>query len=187
MYKMNLLIKFIVTVLTIAIVILTNNRIVLWLLLVLLSFYNLLKNKSKKLLLIDLILVILLGLSTNHYICLLLFKLLLIFNFSITVLKSVTYNDFKDVFKQNVSSKTYFYEDNFDKVVKRINDKKNAIYDKDISIDHKIESDLERLYLQSKIRYDGLYKKNKWDNWSKIDILILLFVVIVFIILFILR
>ena len=187
MYKVNILIKFIALLLTIAIVLLTNNRIILWLLLVLLTFYNVFKNKSKKLLLIDLILIVLLGLSTNIEICLILFKFLFIFNLLITFYKSLTYDDKKSIFKKDTSTRTNYYEKNFDRIVKNIEDKRKNIYDNDVSIDDRIESDLERSYLQSKIRYYGLYKKDRWYNWNRIDTLILLFVLVVFVTLFILR
>lgn len=184
MYKMNLLLKFIIVILTIALVVIINNRIILWLLLVLLTFYNLLKNK--KLLLIDFVLVILLGLSTSNIIYLLLFKILFIFNYLITVYKGLTTDEKKILVRENSSAKIDYFEKSFERVVKNINEKKIGLYDDELSIDKKIEKDLERSYLQARIRYYGL-SNNKWYNWNRIDTLVLLLFLVIFVIMFILR
>ena len=187
MYKMNSLLKFIVAILTIAIIVITNNRIILWLLLVLLTFYNFLKNKSKLLVFIDLILVVLLGLSTEKEIFLLIFKAIFIVNYLLTIYKSLSLKDKKNLVRENRSLKHNYYEENFDRIVRNINEKKELMYDKDVSIDYKIERDLERAYLQSRIRYNTISKKNKWYNWNKIDTMVLFLYLILFVILFILR
>ena len=184
---MNILLRFITTILTIAIVMLANNRIVLWVLLVLLTFYNLLKSKNKKLLLIDLILVILLGLSTKDDIYLLVFKIIFIIDFLLTTYDRLTSLDENNLINRKNSIKEDYFENSFDRVVKRINDKKETMYDSSVSIDDRIKKDLERSYLQSKIRYYGLSSKNKCYNWNIKDTLVLLIFLIVFVILFILR
>ena len=185
MYKMNILLKFIFVILTISIVVITNNRIELWLMLLLLSIYNLHKNKKISIF-VDLLLVLLLGFSTNYEICLLLFKILFIINFIITIFNSLSLEEKKLLVRENTSSKLDFYEENFDRIVKNINERKMNIYDEGVSIDNRIERDLERSYLQSKIRFNNS-NKNNYYKWNKIDSLFLLFFIVVFVILFILR
>ena len=180
---MNILLKYIFTVLTIAIVVITNNRIILWLFLLLLTFYNLYKDK-KILLIFDLILVILLGLSKESEMCLIGFKVLYIFNYILTICNSIDKESFIGIRK---STKIDYFENNFDKVVERINEKKQELYDEDVSIDNRIERDLDRSYLQAKIRYYNYTSKKKWYNWNRIDTLVLMIILIVFVLLFILR
>ena len=84
MYKMNILLKFIFTLLTISIVVITNNRIILWLFLLLLTFYNLYKYKKISLF-VCFILIPLLGFSKDNEIFLLIFKLIFIVNFLLTL------------------------------------------------------------------------------------------------------
>lgn len=187
MYKMNLLLKFIITILFISIIVIANNRIVLWLLLFLLTFYNLYKYKKISLF-IDLLLVLLLGFSTQNEICLLVFKLLFIINILITVYYTLNMEEKLLLINEKTSEKQKYFENNFDRIVNNIKERKNSLYDEDTSIDSKIERDLERNYLQSKIRYYNISNSNnKYYNWNRIDILILIFVIIVFVILFILR
>lgn len=181
MYKMNILLKFIFTLLTIAIVFITNNRIILWLFLLLLTFYNLYKDK-KILLVIDIILIILLGLSKDNEIFLISFKIIYIINYILTVCNSLTFD-----IGIGKSTKINYFENNFDKIVERINENKNKLYDESVSIDNKIETDLERNYLQSKIRYYNYSSKSKWYNWNRIDTLVLIIILIIFVLLFILR
>ena len=186
MYKMNSLILFIFTLLTLTIVIIADNRIILWLLLVILTFYNLHKNKKVSFF-IDLILVLLLGLSKDNEMYLIMFKLIYILNFIITIYNYVLSNNLLFLINRKRSTKLNYYNDNFEKIVEKINNKKKELYDDDVSIDDRIEKELERSYLQSRIRYYSLYKKNKCYNWNRIDTLVLLFILVVFIILFILR
>lgn len=187
MYKMNLLLKFIIVILTLAIVAISNNRIVLWLLLFVLTFYNFFKN-NKVLLFIDLVLVFLLGLSTKTDVGLILFKIIFIINYLITVYLSLSLEDKKVLVKENHSEKEKYFEDNFDKIVKNINEKKNKLYDKETPIDGKIERELERKYLQSRIRYYGInFSNNSFYKWTKIDTMILLLAVVLFALFFILR
>ena len=180
MYKMNILLKFIVALLTIATVVITNNRIILWFLLVLLTFYNLFKSNNKLLIVIDLVLIVLLGMSTNIEICLLIFKIIFILNYLFTIYKNI-------FIKNNKSSKLDYYEENFDRIVKEIKQNKELMYDEDVSIDNKLERDLERSYLQSRIRYNTISKKNRWYNWNRIDTIVLLLYLAIFIVVFILR
>ena len=186
MYRINILLKIIITLLVVTIVVITNNRIILWLLLFLMSLYHL--NNLKSLLVIDLILVLLLGFSVNYDICLLFFKLLFIIDYLITFYKKLSLEDKKFLFRKKTTLKMMYYEDNFDKIIDRINENKNRLYDSDVSIDKKVEDELSRNYLQARIRFYGSsLKKQKKIKWNRIDTLILLFSIVVFIILFLLR
>ena len=186
MYKMNRLLKIIVAILILTTIVIVNNRIILWLLLFVLSFYHL--HKHKKLLVIDLVLVFLLGLSVNNDISLLIFKIIFIVDFIITYYFTMSKNDKKITFRKKTTLKKMYYNDNFDRIVSRINEKKIELYDEDVSIDSKIEQALARDYLQARIRYYGYSSKKKnRSNWNRIDTLILLFSIILFILFFILR
>ena len=185
MYKMSLLLKIIIAILIIVTVVITNNKIILWLLLFIMSLYHLRKNK--KLLTIDLILVLLLGFSVNYDICLLIFKIIFIIDFIITFYKSLSLDEKKILFRKKTTSKMMYCEDIFDKIVYRINEKKNIMYDEDVSIDKKVENDLARSYLQARIRFYEKEPKKKKIKWNRIDTLILLLAIIIFLIFFILR
>ena len=185
MYKMNILLKFIISILTIFIVAITGNRIILWFLLFIVSLYNLHK-KEYLLLAFDLVLVLFLGLSKDNELALLLFKLGFIYIFLITIYYTLSKKDLL-IIKKN-SSKEKYFESNYKRIINNINDKKEKYYGEDVSINDKIEVDLNRQYLQSKIRFNDFYKsKSRINTWNKIDTLILIFCIIVFIIMFILR
>jgi hypothetical protein len=97
-------------------------------------------------------------------------------------------NEKKQIFRKKTTAKKMYYEDNFDKIVNRINERKNKLYDEEVSIDNKIEESLARSYLQARIRYYGYASKKKYNNtWNRIDTLIVLFSIVLFIIFFILR
>ena len=183
---MNILLKFIFTLLTISIVVITNNRIILWLFLLLLTFYNLYKYKKISLF-VCFILIPLLGFSKDNEIFLLIFKLIFIVNFLLTIYNNLTDDDKRLLVKEKRTTKLDFFENNFERIVKNIKEKKQELYDEDVSIDDRIENDLERQYLQARIRYYNYNSKKKWYNWNRIDTLVLLLLLIVFVILFILR
>ena len=190
MYKMSLLLKFILVVFTVATVVLTGNRIILWFLLFLLTFYNLYK-KKRLLLILDLLLVLFLGLSTSNELALLIFKIGYICTFLVTVIDRLSQEEVLNILRitnRKKSAKIEYFEDNFDRVVERAKIRKTKFYNEEVSIDNEIERSLDRNYLQSKIRYYGIYNSgNKVYNWNRIDTLILLFAIVVFVILFILR
>lgn len=186
MYKMNILLKFIFVILTISIVVITNNRIVLWLMLLLLTYYNLYKNKKLSLL-IDLILVILLGFSKDSYTFLIIFKILFIINFIITIYNSLSIDEKKVLVRENTSTRLGFYEDNFNKLVNDLNEKKINYYDSDTSIDSRIEEYLGRKYLQSRIRFYNSTTQNNYYKWTLQDTIFLIVILVIFMVLFILR
>ena len=183
MFKIDLILKIMLFIITIFITVITNNKIILWLLLMILSFYNLYKNK--KLLLISIILTILLALSVDKENFLLIYKILFIINVVLTFYSTLTNEDKKYLF-QKKETKLDFYENNFDRIVKNIEIKKSNMYDKDISIDNRIENDLERQYLQSKIRYYSVYSKRN-NVWNIINMILLILIIILIILLFVLR
>ena len=187
MYKMSLLLKNIISILTIVTVVIVDNRIILWLLLFVLSFYHLKKFKIA-LLIIDLALVLLLGLSLDDYNCLLIFKIVYIINIIITFITCQSFKDKKVLFRKKTTLKMMYYEDNFDKIVNRINKNKREVYDKDVSINNKIEQDLEKNFLFARMKYYNYSKrKNNIFSWNKIDTLILLLSITIFIMFIVLR
>ncbi len=187
MYKMSILLKIIITMLTVIAVIIVDNRIILWLLLFVLSFYHLRKFRIA-LLVIDLALVLLLGLSVNDYNYLLIFKIIYIINCLITFYSCLTIKDKKLLFKKKSTSKMMYYENNFDRINSRINIRKKEIYNSNVSINNKIEQDLESNYLFARMKYyDYFSKKSSFISWNKIDTLILLFTITIFILFIVLR
>ena len=71
----------------------------------------------------------------------------------------------------------------FEKAVKHLNSLKKKLSD-----NKKVEEDLARSYLQARIRFYGTsYKNKKKIKWNKIDTLILLLSIIIFLIFFLLR
>ena len=185
MYKINDTLKYIILFLIILSIAFINNIIILWLYLLLISVYNLYK-RNKILSFISFILIILLVLSQNNLVIFFFFKLLLIIDLLLTFY-SYFFKTGKTIRIGNRKLRTMFYENNFDKVVENINKKKDVYYGEDILTDDEIERTLERKFLESRIRFYGFNKKSKIrkNGWNKLDILLLLFSIVIFIILII--
>ena len=187
MYKMNFYLKNLIALLSIILSIISNNLIVLWLLLFILTFINF-WSKNKKQLLIDLILVILLGISSRINSFLMIYKLLFVIN--VLYLLLVNYSTLEKKYitslfnHKDLSIRERFNKNDFKNVVDYNQNKKSLIYHDDVNIDSKIKDDLDRHYLQARIRFYGY--NNESSNrfiWNKIDYLILIFVIFVFVIL----
>lgn len=182
---MNKFLKIILSFLIILAVIITNNKIILWVFLLLLTIYNFYKN-NKLLILADIILVAFLALSLNYDFALFLFKIGYIITFLYTLYLSY-FSVYKGVVKvRRKKLQILFNEENFDNIVNKINNKKDEYYEEDVNVNEEIERDLNRKYLQSRIRFYGFNKittyKKKNNSWLVIDTLILLFAIIIFII-----
>lgn len=189
MYKMNIFLKLILTFLALLILLFTNSYIILWLLLLVITFLN--YRKSKKILTYDILLIILLAVVSRINYLTVLYKLLFCIDVIITLFyylslkeKKYLYSIYRD---DKTNPKEKFYESVFNAVFE--NNKKivNNKYG-DINFDEKIQYDLDRKYLQSKIRFNGYYKKNHNLKivWNKIDTMILLFSILIFTIMIIL-
>lgn len=191
MYKMNFYLKIIIIFLISLAIVIVNNYAILWLVLLLLSFVNF-YYKNKKQLCLDLILVIILIFSNFFNYLYLAYKILLLIN---TVSTFIYFLDqyeksfiMKTLFnKNNKSLKSDFYENNFDLVVVNIKEKVSSNYKSDVSIDDKIENDLARKYLQARIRFYGMNDSEIIVKWNKIDVMILILSLLIFIIFIILR
>jgi len=184
MYKMNETLKYIILFLIICSIAFINNRIILWLYLLFISVYNFHK-RNKLLSFISIILIIIFVLALNNTLALLFYKILLILD----IIYTFYYYFIKDNknIRRGKKIRTLFYEDNFDKITTAINKKKNLYYSNDIITDDEIERSLERKYLESRIRFYGFNKNSttKKNDWTKLDLLILLFSFIIFIIIII--
>ncbi len=192
MYKMSVFLKLIILLLLTIVVIVTNNYFVLWLLLVLLTFINF-KLKHRLEFIIDLILIILLILVIVYSKFLVLYKLLLIINLILTTIRVLEDREksfLKSTFthKNNKYYRTKFYEDSFNKIYD--DNKKKVIeeYNNASLVDDTIEDSLERKYLQARMRFYG-YKENNEEflEWTKLDTMILMLFLLIFMILLILR
>lgn len=192
MYKMSVFLKLIILLLLTIVVIVTNNYFVLWLLLVLLTFINF-KLKHRLEFILDLILIVLLILVIVYSKFLVLYKLLLIINLILTTIR-VLENREKSFLKSTFTHKNYkyyrtkFYEDSFNKIYD--DNKKKVIeeYNNASLVDDTIEDSLERKYLQARMRFYG-YKENNEEflEWTKLDTMILMLFLLIFMILLILR
>lgn len=187
MYKMNLLLKIIITFFVVLSIIISNNYITLWALLVLLTFYN---YKNIKLLVIDVFLIILLAIVSRIIPLLVLYKIVYLFNLIYTFILTISFKDkrlFKYLFKkyENKSLKEEFYNANIKDILDYNEKQKEKLYNESVSIDDKVIRDLDRKYLQSKIRFNGYSTDNNRTvklAWNRIDTMLLLLSIIVFII-----
>ena len=192
MYKMSVFLKLIILLLLTLVVIVTNNYFVLWLLLVLLTFINLKLNHGLEFIL-NIVLIVLLILVTTSSIFLFFYKLLLIINLVLTTIRVLDDREksfLKSTFtyKNNKYYRTKFYEDSFNKIYD--DNKKKVIeeYNNASLVDDTIEDSLERKYLQARMRFYG-YKENNEEflEWTKLDTMILMLFLLIFMILLILR
>ncbi len=191
MYKMNLYLKMILTLLSIIITIITGNYIILWILLVCLTFLN--YRKDRHLLIIDLILIISLAISSRIGDFLILYKLLFIVSIIVTFIYFLTKEENKQLKllfgkDSNNSTRDSFYNKYYNSILES---NRKKVIDKygDISFDEKVNNDLERKYLQSRIRFNGFVNKNIYDRikWNRIDIMILILAILLFCIMIIFR
>lgn len=187
MYRMNLLLKIIVCFLIILTIIISNNYITLWALLVLLTFYN---YKDNKLLIFDVFLIILLAIASRIDGLLFFYKLFYLFVLIYTFYFNITFKDrrlFKYLFRkyENKSLKQEFYDNNINDILDYNEKQKNKLYNESVSIDDKVVRDLDRKYLQSKIRFNGYCTKRMKTvklNWNTIDTMILTLFILLFLI-----
>lgn len=186
MYSMNFYLKLLIVLLSIIITIISNSFIVLWLLLFILTFINFWSHNRIQFI-IDLCLILLLAVASRISSLLVLYKLLFIFNIVFSLVESFTTNEKKwlnELFKKDNSSlRERYYANNYNCIYEYNEKMRNANYSDDISFDNKISSDLERHYLQARIRFYGYKKEIESFTWNKIDIIILIFSLFVFIIL----
>ena len=190
MYNMNFYLKFLILILSIIITIFTGNFIVLWLLLFILTFINLWSDHKKQLL-FDFVLIVLLAVANRINELLFIYKILFIINIIITFVVSLT-EDEKYFLKkiresENKNLKNNFYKKYYEKINDENLKKNKNIYGDEIINEDVVNEDLERHYLQSKIRFYGYEKKDEKIifKFEKIDFVLLFFVIFVFIILMI--
>ncbi len=195
MYRVNIFIRFLILILLYVIIIFTYNPIINWLLFITIVFLHFLYKKYY-FLFIDLIISLILFLS-NYYVELFLpFKLFMIVLFTIEFITTMNLNEkllLNLIFnkKKNKILRSSFYDNNIKKVNNYNKSMVMKVYEnEDINIDGKNIRDLDRLYLQSRIRFNGIKRNGDKDLYikiNKIDIMILLLAIILFVILFIFR
>ena len=194
MYKINLLLKIILLVLVCIIIIFTNNPVVFWLLLfVNVGIYLVIKKYYYCFL--DLIILLVLFLTSYFSQLIIIYKILLFISYLIIFIITIDTKD-KIFIKmllnknKNKSLRSKFFESNIEKVHNKNKNMIIKVYgDKNINCEQKDFIDLERLYLQSRIRFNGFLSNNSNKNikivWSKLDIIVLLLSFALFIILLI--
>ncbi len=179
MYKINIFLKIFILLLSVVIAIISNNYIVLWFLISILFLINLLCN-NKKQLLINFLLTIIITISNRFYIFLLIFKIIFIFNVIYTFYDTLLTKEKYFFIEKNTKNK--FFEKNYNFFYNK--NKKIIInkYYKISNLNFVTIKDLQRHYLQSRIRFNGYFYNYNNFYWDRIDTLILLFSIILFII-----
>ena len=195
MYRVNIFIRFLILILLYVIIIFTYNPIINWLLFVMIVLLHILYKKYY-FLFIDLIISLILFLSCYYVELFLPFKIFMIVLFTIEFITTMNLNEkllLNLIFnkKKNKILRSSFYDNNIKKVNNHNKSMIMKIYrSEDINIDGKNIRDLDRLYLQSRIRFNGIKRNGDKDLYikiNKIDIMILLLAIILFVILFIFR
>ena len=194
MYKINFYLKLFIVLLTLIVIAMTYNYVVLWTVLVALIILHYMLN-SKKLLFIDYILIGLLFISYIFNPMLYFFKILLMVNVILSLFDSLSSKErkffkilFKDIDKRN--RKEIFYKQNYNNVLDTNKKLANDVYKVEIMNEDKIDNDLDRHYLQSKIRFNGycdIEDKTVTFKWNKIDSMILIMSILLFILCIIFR
>ena len=188
MYKMNFYLKILLVLLISTVVCFTSNFIILWLLLVLLTCSNWRDNLSP-LKVFDIVLIFLLAIAKDINLILIFFKVLYIINLVLTFI--FTLNRLDKLYLKSKFSRTdtrglkrHFYNKNRKKVTEYVNSEKDRLYTKDVQINDKVNSLLARRYNESKIRFNELTARELKDvklNWTRIDTLILVLAIILFV------
>ena len=193
MFKINFNLKLLIVLLTMIALAATFNYIILWSALILLLLIKF-SIKNYKILFIDFLLIIFLILSYKFNIFMPIFKVGYFINMIYTFYLLLTDQEklfIESLFKKS-SEREIFYKENYEKIINRNRNKVESNYDVDIDIINEdvINNDLERLYLQSKIRYLG-YKDKKENNikfeWNSIDAIVLMVVTLLFVLSIIFR
>ena len=194
MYKVNFYLKIFIILLVMMSVAMTFNYYILWALLIALSIFNFFFN-NKKILLIDCILVTILLLSYIYRPLIYVYKIAFIVNIIISFIDSFTSKEkkffkilFKDMEKKN--RRNEFYEQKYNYILETNKKLSNEVYKIDLINEDKINSDLERHYLQSKIRFNGycdIEDKKVTFKWTYIDTIILIVSIILFVLCIIFR
>lgn len=187
MYKMKLLLKFIITVLSIIGVIVTNNFYVLLSFLVATTILLFINNK-KLLSLFSLLLLLYLIFSLNPWYLFIKFVVIIFIIYLFIIYLTIRQKLFlKGKFRDKNIRKS-FYERNIKNTISNLETKAEENYGNKIEIKDKVNSDLERQFLQSRIRFFGFKNSQSYQyetSWKRLDYLILLFSIILFVIILI--
>lgn len=193
MYKINLLLKIILLVLVCIVIIFTNNPFVFWLLFFVNVGFHLFIKKYYYCFL-DLIILLVLFLTSYFSQLIIVYKILLFISYLIIFIITIDTKDkifIKMLFNKNKnkSLRSKFFESNIERVHNKNKNMIIGVYgDKNINCEQKDFIDLERLYLQSRIRFNGFLNNSNSSlkiEWSKIDVMVLLLSIVFFIILLI--
>lgn len=187
MYKVNLFLKVIIAILLIISVIITNNYYVLFIMLLTSAFIYSIQRKILLFAIGFLLLIYLIFTTESYYLVIklyLLFSTIYLFNLFLSI-RQKTYFVGKYYKYSNIKRRDAFYEKNYNNILSNIKNNVDMTYDNEVSIDNKVRRDLERSYLQSRIRFFGFRNINNYhyeSRWKKLDYMILLFSIILFII-----
>lgn len=190
MYRMNLYLKIIIAILAIISVVITNNYYVLLVfcsLNLILLFIN--RRIFAFVLTLFLLLYLIFGISLNYLIIKIFLIIIIIYIFFIYLsIRQRHYLKNKYYPRNNNNRRGQFYEKNYNYALTNIKNNVDLNYEKEVEIEKKLRKDLERNYLQSRIRFFGfrVVNNNHYESrWEKIDYLILLLSIVLFIIIII--
>ena len=194
MYKINFYLKLFIVLLIMIVIAMTYNYFILWSLLLGLTIFNYMLD-NKKLLTIDMILFVMILIVRVFNPFLYIFKIIFIINVILSLFDSLSSKErkfFKILFKDinNKNRKELFYKQNYNYVLGTNKKLASDVYKVEIMNEERINDDLERHYLQSKIRFNGycdIEDKTVTFKWTKIDTMILLLSILLFIICIIFR
>lgn len=194
MYKINFYLKLFIVLLIMIVIAMTYNYFILWSLLLGLTIFNYMLD-NKKLLTIDMILFVMILIVRVFNPFLYIFKIIFIINVILSLFDSLSSKErkfFKILFKDinNKNRKELFYKQNYNYVFDTNKKLASDVYKVEIMNEERINDDLERHYLQSKIRFNGycdIEDKTVTFKWTKIDTMILLLSILLFIICIIFR
>ena len=194
MYKVNFYLKLFIALLLMIVTAMTYNYYVLWMMLCFVSLINYYYG-NKKLLTISFILLLVLLLSYELRPFFYVYKLAVLVYILISLCCCFTTKEkkffkilFKDVKRKN--KKTLFYDSHYDSILEANRKLSNDTYKIDLINENKLNDDLERSYLQSKIRFNGycdIDDKTVSFKWTYVDTMILILSIILFILCIIFR
>ena len=185
MYRVNLFLRIIFTIVLFFITLFLNNYYLFWLLLFYMLFISLVDRNYKSLLINFAIVLILLFCFYTSKI-----RILLVFLFLINILYVfiTSFHKYEIIYLRYLFSKrfrkNFFYDNNINKIIDYNQGKVKAIYGDVSNIDKKVKADIDSLYLYGKVRF---YEYgNKISSFSSFGIydFIFLFLFIVLLTLF---
>lgn len=192
MCNTNLILRIITVCVFSLIVLFLDNYYLFWLLLFYLLLLSIVDKNYKSLLINFAIALILLFCLYTSKIRVVL-KLLFIVNFVLLFFTSFSKKDreyirYRTTYSDGVKArKNLFYNKHYDKISDYNKKKCSKVYNNDISLKNKINTDMDEYYLQGKIRFFGYSNKitnTFYSSWTLYDTLFLIVCLLMVVVLF---